>query len=370
MIREEIAKAKRVVVKVGSSFLTASGARLDDASIKTIVNAVATLRLADREVVLVSSGAIAAGLAPLGLSSRPKDLATQQAAASVGQGLLLHRYTEAFTAFDLKTAQILLTADDVVRRSHYTNAQRTIFRLLTLGVIPIVNENDTVATAEIRFGDNDRLAALVAHLIQADALILLSDVEGLFTSHPDDPKAELINEVRHGSDLANISTTSSGSSVGTGGMATKVEAARIAAAAGIPTVLAHAEQALPAVEGALVGTFFHAAPARTPSRMLWLAHASSPKGRLVLDAGAEQAVVVRRLSLLAAGVIDVIGEFSAGDVVDVVNSKGVIVARGLVAFDAEEAQKMKGLTTSIIGERLGQEYERELIHRDDLVVIE
>jgi glutamate 5-kinase len=199
---------------------------------------------------------------------------------------------------------------------------------------------------------------------------LLSDVDGLFTAHPDDANAQLISEVRQGSDLANISMTSSGSSVGTGGMATKVEAARIAAAAGIPTVLTHAEHALPAVEGALVGTVFHAAPARTPSRMLWLAHASSPKGRLVLDDGAEEAVVVRRLSLLAAGVVDVIGDFAAGDVVDVVNPKGAIVARGLVAFDADEARKMKGLTSSVIGELLGREYERELIHRDDLVVIE
>jgi glutamate 5-kinase len=370
MIREEIAKAKRVVVKVGSSFLTASGARLDDASIKTIVDAVASLRLAGREVVLVSSGAIAAGLAPLGLTSRPKDLATQQAAASVGQGLLLQKYTEAFTSFGLKTAQILLTADDVVRRSHYTNAQRTIFRLLSLGVIPIVNENDTVATAEIRFGDNDRLAALVAHLIQADALILLSDVEGLFTANPNEPAAELISEVQHGGEFPTISTTRAGSHVGTGGMTTKVEAARIAAAAGIPTVLTHAEQALPAVEGAIVGTLFHPAPSRTPSRMLWLAHASSPKGRLLLDDGAVDAVVARRLSLLAAGVVDVVGEFSAGDVVDVVDMKGRVVARGLVGFDADEARQMKGLTTTVIAQILGREYERELIHRDDLVVVE
>ena len=223
MTREEVTRAHRVVLKVGSSFLTgAAGSRLDDSAIESIVAAVAKIRASGREAILVSSGAIAAGLAPLGLSARPKDLATQQAAASVGQGLLLHRYTEAFSRHGLTAAQVLLTADDVVRRSHYTNAQRTLFRLLTLGVVPIVNENDTVATAEIRFGDNDRLAALVAHLIQADALILLSDVDGLHTARPGTPGAERIDRVVDGRDLDGISIGATDAvGVGTGGMVTK-----------------------------------------------------------------------------------------------------------------------------------------------------
>jgi glutamate 5-kinase len=369
--RESIRDAHRVVLKVGSSFLTgAAGARLDDAAIDVIVHAAAEIRLSGREVVLVSSGAIAAGLAPLGLATRPRDLATQQAAASVGQGLLLHRYTEAFARSGLTAAQVLLTADDVVRRAHYTNAQRTLFRLLALGVVPVVNENDTVATAEIRFGDNDRLAALVSHLIQADALVLLSDVDGLYTDRPEAPGARRIDEVKDGSDLDGISIGSTGGAgVGTGGMVTKVEAARIASAAGIPTLLAHARDARLAVMGEPVGTYFHPAASRTPSRMLWLAHASSPKGRLVLDEGAVAAVVERRLSLLAAGVTDVIGEFDDGDVVDLVDVGGTVRARGLVNFSADEARRMQGLTTPEIGRRLGPDYERELVHRDDLVVV-
>lgn len=371
MIREELLRAHRVVLKVGSSYLTGdAGSGIDASAVEAIVDAVSAVRSAGREVVLVSSGAIAAGLAPLGLTSRPKDLATQQAAAAVGQGVLLHRYTDAFARHGLTAAQVLLTADDVVRRSHYTNAQRTFFRLLSLGVIPVVNENDTVATAEIRFGDNDRLAALVAHLIQADALVLLSDVDGLYTARPDLPGATRIDQVASGRDLDGIAIGSTGAAgVGTGGMVTKVEAARIAAAAGIPAVVAHARDARRVIEGEGVGTLFLPAAARTPSRMLWLAHASSPKGRLLLDPGAVEAVVARRLSLLAAGVISVEGEFAAGDVVDLIDGEGTVVARGLVAFDAHEADQMKGLTTSLIAERLGAEYERELVHRDDLVVL-
>jgi glutamate 5-kinase len=236
-------------------------------------------------------------------------------------------------------------------------------------VVPIVNENDTVATAEIRFGDNDRLAALVAHLIQADALILLSDVDGLHTARPGTPGAERIDRVVDGRDLDGISIGATDAvGVGTGGMVTKVEAARIAAAAGIPAVVAHARDAERVISGESIGTFFVPAVTRTPSRLLWLAHASSPKGQLVLDQGAVEAVVSRRLSLLAAGVMTIVGEFSAGDVVDLVDDTGV-VARGLVGFDSHEADLMKGLTTPEIGSRLGPEYERELVHRDDLVVL-
>src|ERR671911_533734 len=227
-MREELATARRVVAKAGSSSLTTAEGGIDPQRIEQLVGVLARAKLRGREVVLVSSGAIAAGLSPLGLKARPRDLANQQAAASVGQGLLMGYYTQLFDGYGLRVGQVLLTADDVTRHAHYRNAYRTFGRLLELGVVPIVNENDTVATHEIRFGDNDRLAALVAHLVHANALVLLSDVDALYTMNPAKPQARKINEVWGEADLAGIDVASRGSAVGTGGMITKIEAARIA----------------------------------------------------------------------------------------------------------------------------------------------
>src|SRR3954454_6108136 len=241
MRRTGVAGAKRLVVKVGSSALASPSGGVDDEQLRALVDALATRAGAGTQVVLVSSGAIAAGLKPLGLGKRPRDLATQQAAASVGQGLLVARYTAAFARYDRTVGQVLLTADDVIRRAHYRNAQRTFDRLLSLGVVPIVNENDTVATEEIRFGDNDRLAALVTHLVRADALLLLSDVEGVYDVDPAHGDATIVSDVRSDADLAHVRLGRTGATgVGSGGMATKLDAARIAAGAGVPTVLAHA----------------------------------------------------------------------------------------------------------------------------------
>ena len=363
--------SRRIVVKVGSSSLTGSaGSHLDPEKVDSLVDALAFVRARGDEVLLVSSGAIAAGLAPLALKSRPRDLATQQAAAAVGQGLLVHRYTESLARHHLNGAQVLLTAEDVIRRSHYQNAQRTINRLLALGIVPIINENDTVATHEIRFGDNDRLAALVAHLIHADELILLSDVDALYTGDPSDPLSERVAHVSSMVELENIDISGKGKAgVGTGGMATKIEAARIATSAGVDVRLTSAANALALLQGAQIGTHFSASTAKTPSRLLWLAHASSPRGRLMLDEGAVAAVVERRLSLLPAGVTAVEGEFSAGDPVDLMSPAEVAVARGLVAFDAEEIPKMLGKTTKELAATFGAEFERELVHRDDLVLL-
>jgi len=371
MTREQVLDAKRIVVKVGSSSLTGSaGSALDDNAINGLVDALAGSRNSGHEILLVSSGAIATGLAPLGLKVRPKDLATQQAAASVGQGLLMHRYTESFARYDITAGQILLTAEDVIRRSHYQNAQRTLTRLIALNVVPIINENDTVATHEIRFGDNDRLAALVAHLVHADLLVLLSDVDALYTGDPKKVGVLPIGQVRSIDELTHIDLGKSGSAgVGTGGMATKIEAARIAMTAGIPVVLTSTENAASALAGEEVGTFFHGADERRPSRLLWLAHASSPRGRLVLDSGAVVAVVERRLSLLPAGVTGVSGDFAAGEPVDLVDEAGIVVARGLIAFDSSEIPVLLGRSTKELGVSLGVEYERELVHRDDLVLI-
>lgn len=359
----------RIVVKIGSSSLTSGGDGLDGAQVDALVDALAAARRRGDEIVLVSSGAIAAGLAPLGLRSRPHDLPTQQAAASVGQGLLVHRYTERFAIHDIVAAQVLLTVDDVTRRSHYRNAFQTFARLLELGVVPIVNENDTVATSEIRFGDNDRLAALVAHLVHADRLVLLSDVDGLYDRHPDDAEAQRIDEVSSLDDLADVDVSRVGSAVGTGGMVTKLEAARLATEAGIPVVLTAAANTAAALADERVGTRFSATGKRRSTRLLWLEHASDTKGALHIDAGAWRALAERNASLLPAGITSVTGSFVAGDPVDVVDVDGAVVARGLVNYDGDELPRLLGRSTRELAAELGADYEREVIHRDDLVLL-
>nr|MBA2559725.1 glutamate 5-kinase [Propionibacteriales bacterium] len=333
-----------------------------------LVDELAAARHRGLEIVLVSSGAIAAGLAPLGLKARPRDLARQQAAASVGQGLLIHRYTDAFSGHGLRVGQILLTLDDVTRRGHYRNAYRTFAKLLELGVLPIVNENDTVATTEIRFGDNDRLAALVAHLVHADALVLLSDIDGVYDRDPRHDGAKRIDVVHGFADIADIDARSVGSS-GTGGMTTKLEAARIATGAGIPAVVGGADQLASILAGGAVGTWFAPTGKRRSTRLLWLAHATEPRGQLVLDAGAVTAVTTRGTSLLPAGVVAVHGTFAAGEPVDLVDEAGRPVARGLVNYDADEVPTLLGRTTHDLVAELGGGYERELVHRDDLVLL-
>ncbi|GAA4358988.1 glutamate 5-kinase [Angustibacter luteus] len=367
--RADLRTAGRIVVKVGSSSLTTSEGKVDDERVLALVDALAVRRAAGTEVVLVSSGAIAAGLDPLGLPRRPRDLATQQAAASVGQGLLVARYTAAFGRHGIGVGQVLLTAEDVIRRTHYVNARRTLYRLLQLGVVPVVNENDTVATDEIRFGDNDRLAALVAHLVHADALVLLTDVDGLYDRAPSKPGARRIDVVAGPQDLAGVSLGTPGSRIGTGGMVTKVEAASIATTAGIATVLTSAAQVAPALEGQDVGTWFAPTGSRRASRLLWLAHASLARGRLVLDDGAVAAVVERRMSLLPAGLVSVEGQFDAGDPVDLCDQKGHVVARGLVNYGAGELPGLLGRSTHELAAELGPAYEREVVHRDDLVLL-
>lgn len=367
--RPEVTGARRVVVKVGSSSLTTPAGGIDPDRVRGLVDVLAAARERGTEVVLVSSGAIAAGLAPLGLARRPRGLAAQQAAASVGQGLLVHRYTEELARHGVIAGQVLLTLDDVTRRAHYRNAHQTLATLLELGVLPIVNENDTVATSEIRFGDNDRLAALVAHLVHADLLVLLSDVDGLYDGPPSREGARLLPDVRGEDDLGAVTIGSVGSAVGTGGMVTKVEAARIATGAGIPVVLTSADRAAGALAGERVGTLFHVTGRRRPTRLLWLAHATESRGTLHLDAGAVRAVVERRASLLAAGLTGATGSFVAGDPVDLAGPDGAVVGRGLVNFDVEEIPALVGRSTAELKQELGAAYEREVVHRDDLVLL-
>ncbi len=378
--RPDIAAASRVVVKVGSSSLTTADGEIADEAIAALAAALAARRQDNTQLVLVSSGAIASGLVPLGLSRRPRDLATQQAAASVGQGLLIARYTAAFARHGIRTGQVLLSADDLMRRTHYRNAQRTLDRLLELGVLPVVNENDTVATDEIRFGDNDRLAALVAHVTRAGALILLSDVDGLYAGDPRRGEVQRITEIRERADLDGIrlgrgakagqgGSSQAGEKQGIGGMATKVEAAMIASAAGIPTVVADAASAAAALSGASAGTYFAPARGRRPAtRLLWLKHAAVARGSLRLDSGAVEAVVSKRASLLPAGITGVEGTFDAGDPVNLRDEDGNVVARGLVNYDAAEIPGLMGRSTRWLASKLGQEYEREVVHRDDLVL--
>ncbi len=369
-LRRTVGEGHRLVVKVGSSSLTtADGGPLDVDALGALVDVLAARRAAGHQVVLVSSGAIAAGIRPLGLARRPSDLATQQAAASVGQGALVAAYQAAFSAHGLTVGQVLLTADDVTRRTHYTNARRTLERLLELGIVPIVNENDTVATHEIRFGDNDRLAALVSDLVAADGLVLLTDVDALYDGPPSRGGSRRVPLVATTDDLDAVTIGGTGSSVGSGGMVTKVEAAGIAGAAGIPTLLTRLADVTAALSGADLGTVFAPAAATRASRKRWLAHATTARGRLVLDDGAVAAVTVRRKSLLPAGITGVEGAFAAGDPVDVCTPEGLVIARGLVNYASAELPRLLGRSTRDLARELGPAYEREVIHRDDLVVL-
>ncbi len=361
--------ARRLVVKVGSSSLTTSDGFLDVDALTRLVDVLAVRAREGVQVVLVSSGAVAAGILPLRLTRRPKDLATQQAAASVGQGALVAAYSRAFGAHGRTVGQVLLTADDLIRQQHYANARRAVNRLLQLGVIPVVNENDTVATHDVRFGDNDRLAAVVAHLVHADGLLLLTDVDGLYDRPPNEPGTVRLPLVTSSRDLELVRLGSTGSQIGTGGMMTKVEAARIATGAGIVTMLTSTELVDQALAGADVGTVFVPTAPRPSSRMLWLAHASAPRGRLVIDDGAVRALVTKHASLLPAGIVRVEGAFDEGSPVEVVDRSGRSVARGLVAFSSENLPRLLGRSTHWLGEVFGSQYAREVIHRDYLVLV-
>ena len=364
----------RIVAKIGSSSLRAPDGGLDTALVTDLVDQIAALRADGTQVVLVSSGAVAAGLAPLGLRSKPADLPSQQAAASVGQGILMHTYQAGFARHGLACGQVLLTPGDVVDRVRYLNARHTFDRLLDLGAVPVVNENDTVATDELRFGDNDRLAALVASMLHAQLLVLLSDVDGLYPVRPSAEAGALAALDRvddfHALDAQIIGP--SGSDVGTGGMTSKLEAARIATFSGASAVIANARRGdvlRDAVAGDSVGTWFPPSRRRPESRKLWIAFAPMPQGRIFVDEGAVRALVERGSSLLAAGIVDAQGEFAAGDAVDVVAPDHTIVARGLTTYSTSDVQQIKGSSTEKLAAEYGVAFTREVIHRDSLVVV-
>lgn len=355
---------RRVVVKVGSSSLTSRDGTIDQTQVASLVAQLAALRKRGSEVVFVSSGAIAAGLPSLALKRRPTDIATLQAAASVGQNLLVHSYQRLFARRRVPVGQVLLTQDDFIRRKGYLNARAALNRLLELGVVPIVNENDTVAVDEIRFGDNDRLGALVANLVHADLFIMLSDIDGLYSSDPRKGRATLITEVTDAAALSGINAGRSKSGIGSGGMASKVEAARIASASGVHVVIANARRdgVLAAiVDGDSIGTHFPPQRARGGSRKLWIRFAQAPRGVIHVDAGAKTALIERGKSLLPAGVTHASGAFTLGDAVEVAGPDGNVFAKGLSNYSSDEIGQIAGRSIRDGG--------REVIHRDSLVLL-
>ena len=360
-LRDEIAEAKRVVVKIGSSSLTDEDFLVSQERIDHIVDAVHA-RMGISDVIVVSSGAVAAGMGPLGLSHRPTDLATKQAAASVGQVHLAYEWGRSFARYERTIGQVLLTASDIGHRDRARNAQRTIDRLRQLRTIPIVNENDTVATSEMHFGDNDRLSALVANLLGADALFLFSDVDGLYDKNPAEPGAQFIDEVRTGKDLKGVEAGESGN-VGTGGMATKVSAARLAARGGIPVLLTSTDNIGPALADASVGTVFHTRLERKLSAWkFWALYCADVGGAVRLDQGAVEAVTKGGTSLLAVGITEVIGEFAKGEIIDIFGPEGEVIGRGEVRFDSSELSEIIGKHT----EELPEIQRRSVVHADYL----
>ncbi|MFO7777096.1 MAG: glutamate 5-kinase [Nitriliruptoraceae bacterium] len=365
------ARARLAVVKVGSSSLRGEDGRLDQTQVARLAAQVVEARAQGTRIVLVSSGAVAAGMGLLGLGRRPLDLPTLQAAAAVGQGELIQAYQRVLTEHDLTGAQILLSQDDFIHRGRYLNARTALQRLLDLGALPIINENDAIATDELSYGDNDHLAALVASMLDADLLALLSDVAGLYDRDPHDPGACLVPQVDDVTaiDLSGIGGV--GSYVGSGGMRTKVGSARVAVASAAHAVIADARQpdVLRAVlDGEEVGTWFVAASHRVEARRLWIGYALRVHGRIHVDAGAVHALRSRGVSLLGVGVTRADGTFGAGDAVEVVAPDGQVVARGLSNYDVADVVRLAGRSTAVAAESLGPGYVREVIHRDQLVV--
>jgi glutamate 5-kinase len=361
--------ALTAVVKIGTSSITSEAGELDDTALLKLCGEVATARARGHEVVLVCSGAIASGLPALGLGTRPTDVGLLQAIAAVGQPLLMARIGAILGQHGLLAGQVLLTPHDFGVRTQYLHARDTLRRLLDLGVVPVVNENDTVADDEIRYGDNDRLAALVSHLVQADVLVLLTDTPGLFTADPRlDEGASLIEEIAEVDAALEAVVGGTGTARGSGGMASKLAAAKIAAWSGVRAVIAGADVPdviVDAIEGRAVGTAVRPKPQRLPSRKLWIAFARGAAGRIVVDEGARRALCADNRSLLPAGVRGVDGAFEVDDAVEIVGADGEPFAKGLVRYSAASLRSVAGRQTTELDDGLPH----EVVHRDDLVVL-
>ena len=372
-MRTKLKNARRLVVKVGSALVTNNGAGLDHNALADWARQIATLRQQGREIALVSSGAIAAGIVRLGWTRRPHEMHKLQAAAAVGQAHLVEAYEEAFSTHGIHTAQILLTHEDLADRKRYLNARSTITALLKFGIVPIINENDTVVTDEIKFGDNDTLGALVANLIEADALIILTDQDGLYTADPrKDPAATLINEGRADDTQYESMAGGAGSGISKGGMITKIKAAQRAARSGAHTLIAGGRQPdalLRAANGLGLGTLLYATQTPLQARKQWLADHLKSMGTFIIDEGAAKALAAGG-SLLPVGIMDVIGQFERGAAVECRRENGTLVARGLSSYSSSEAFLVKRKKSLEIQSMLGETTEIEAIHRDNLTLLQ
>lgn len=370
----EMMTSERIVVKVGTSTITHGTGQLDLRQMEKLVRDLVDLANQGKKIVLVTSGAVGAGMGRLGFSRRPRTLREKQAVAAVGQGILLHMYEKLFAEYGRVVAQVLLTRGDFSDRRRYLNVSHTFSQLLEYGVIPIVNENDTTAVEELRFGDNDSLAALVAGAIDADLLIILSDIDGLYDDNPKiNPNAHKISVVKEITPEIENLAGGAGSSLGTGGMCTKIQAAKMCTNSGIPMVIASgsAEWVLQdIVSGKEVGTIFLPREDRLRGKKKWIAYGSAVSGKIVIDAGAATALTTEGKSLLPIGIVAVEGDFEAGEVVSVFDPGGKEVARGIVNYDADELELIKGRKTGEIEAVLGHKDYDEAIHRDNLVLWE
>ena len=364
-----------VVVKIGSSTLVDAEGRLDRGFIRSLCDQVSELVSGGTRVVIVSSGAAAAGRDVLGFSERPSDLATLQACASAGQARLTQAYADVLAERGIPCGQVLLTRRDVMDRDGYLNARTTLTRLIELGAVPVVNENDTVSTAEFAFGDNDMLGALVSALVGADLYLICSDVDGLYTANPqEDPSATLIPRVQEVDQRLSALAGGAGTSFGTGGMSSKLRAARAMLAAGIPTVICRGRRPdvlLEVARGESVGTRFEARPgaAHEGGRKLWIGLAEVPRGTITLDEGATRAVLERGASILPVGVVSSSGSFQCGDVVSVRSSSGDVIGRGVARYSSEDMARVRGIKLDVIARFLGAERAQPAVHRDDLLVL-
>ena len=367
-----VSKLRRIVVKVGSSSLTHPSGELDPFRMGSFVADIVKLNDSGIEVVLVSSGAVAAGTGRLGLTANPQTMPEKQAAAAVGQGVLLHTYEQLFDKYGKVVGQILLTRGDFAMRKRYLNARNTLSTLLHYGVIPIINENDTVAVEEIKVGDNDRLSALTACLVDSDLLVILSDIDGVYSSDPRmNQEACLIPIIEDlGPELDQLAG-STGSKFGTGGMKTKFQAARIVTSSGIPMVVANAKPSIlqSIVRGEQVGTLFLPGKHRLHTKKRWIGFGSDTEGKIYVDPGAQDAIVEGGKSLLPSGVVQTEGSFDVGSVVSVIGEDSRVIAKGIVSYSASEIEQLKGRHTDEIEEILGYKRFTEIIHRDNLTVI-
>lgn len=372
--KDLLAGVRRVIIKIGSSVLTGPSGRLEEHVFNTLAAQISALKAQGREIVIVSSGAIAAGMKKLRLDTKPTDIVAKQAIAACGQSTLIWYYERAFSAHSERVAQILLTHDGLTARNRFLNARKTVLSLLSMGIIPIVNENDTVAVEEIMLGDNDNLAALVTSLVEADLLIMLTDIDGLYErdpkSFPDARIIPLVEEVN--GELEDLAGDTQGTTT-TGGMKTKIQAARTTAMFGVPTIVANglSPGTLPDIfKGAEVGTLFLPSKSKLKGRKHWIAYTLKPSGALYIDEGAKRAITTSGRSLLPTGVVRVEGRFENGDLVSCVDTEGAEVARGLSSYSSGEIAKIAGLNSQDIEAVLGYKYSDEIIHRDDLVVMQ